>query len=110
MTVINYTTIGFGVFLALLDVVAFPFVKYVSLGSKVKWMAIPVILYAISPFILLESIKAESLAVMNLLWDTISTVFITILCIFVFKENISSTKLIGMVLSLFSILLMSYEN
>jgi multidrug transporter EmrE-like cation transporter len=110
MNVLNWSSLGFGLFLALIDVLAFPFVKSVSLGSNIYWMIVPVLLYAVNPIILLQSLKIENLAIMNLLWNTISTVLITIICICFFKEQISTIKMVGMVLSILSIGLMSYEG
>ena len=110
MGVINWRSLGFGVLLAVVDVIAFPFVKQVSLGSNYYWMIVPVLLYGMSPLILLQSLKMEGLAVMNFLWDTISTILITIICICFFREKLSNTKLLGALLGIASIGLLVYEK
>ena len=110
MTVINWRSLTFGVILALVDVVAFPFVKQVSLGSNHYWMIVPVLLYGLSPLLLLQALRMEGLAVMNFLWDTISTILITFLCICFFREKLSNTKVIGALLGIASIGLLVYEQ
>jgi len=110
MSIVNWRSLGFGLILALVDVIAFPFVKYVSLGSNPYWMILPVLLYGLSPLVLLVSLKMEGLAVMNFLWDTISTIFITFLCVCVFKEKLSNTKIIGALLGILSIGMLVYEE
>jgi multidrug transporter EmrE-like cation transporter len=73
-------------------------------------MILPVVLYGLSPLILLQSLKMEGLAVMNFLWDTISTILITLLCICIFKEKLSNTKLLGALLGIVSIGLLVYQE
>jgi multidrug transporter EmrE-like cation transporter len=51
--------------------------------------------------------KYSSLTVMNVLWDLLSDVFVSLFGIFVFKENISTRKLIGIAISFVSIYLMN---
>lgn len=87
MSALNWTSLGFGILLALVDVIAFPFVKYVSLGSNPYLMIVPVLLYGLSPLVLLQSLKMEGLAIMNFLWDTLSTILITLICVCFFKKK-----------------------
>jgi multidrug transporter EmrE-like cation transporter len=110
MGAFKWTSLGFGILLSLVDVIAFPIVRYVSLGSNPYLMILPVLLYGMSPFILLQSLKMEGLAVMNLLWDTLSTITITFICIAFFKEKLTFAKITGMVLSIISITLLTYET
>jgi multidrug transporter EmrE-like cation transporter len=108
---LNSSALHYGVLLALLDVVTFPFVKLVSLGSlSTGWMFLPILLYSIGPVLLLKSLQVEGLAVINFLWDLISSVLITILGIYVFKEKINRVKALGIFLSFICIMLLSYEE
>jgi multidrug transporter EmrE-like cation transporter len=106
----NWSSIGFGLSLACTDIIAFPIVKYVSLGAHPNWLLLAVILYAMNPILLLESLKIEGLAVINLLWNTLSNIIITAIGIYMFKEKISSIKKIGILLSIISIGLLTYEG
>ena len=106
----NWPSIGFGLGLACTDIVAFPIVKYVSLGARPIWLLFAVLVYALNPILLLLSLKTEGLAIINLLWNTISNIIITAIGIYMFKEKISGVKKIGIVLSIISIGLLTYEG
>jgi multidrug transporter EmrE-like cation transporter len=47
---------------------------------------------------------------MNLLWDVASDVLVTITGLWFFGEKISRTKMVGVVLSLISIVLLTYPG
>lgn len=95
-----------------IDVLMLGLIKSVSLNRSklLKYMIIPTITYALQPWIFLQSLRFESLTVMNLLWDLISDVLVTLLGFFYFKETIGPYKTIGVILSLISISLMSIED
>ena len=106
----NLDTLRFGLGMATLDVTAFSIVKQVSLGFNPMWMIIPVCLYAYAPILLLNSLKTETLTVMNVLWDVVSDVLVTCVGLFYFGEKVSLIKLCGVVLSIISIGLLTYEG
>ena len=106
----NLDALRHGLSMAALDVTALPIVKYVSLGLNPMWMIIPMCLYAYAPIVLLKSLKHETLTVMNLLWDVMSDVLVTLVGLFYFGEKISWTKLCGVILSIISIGLLTYEG
>lgn len=106
----NLDALRNGLSMAALDVTAFPIVKYVSQGLDPMWMIIPVCLYAYAPIVLLKSLKHETLTVMNILWDVTSDVLVTLVGLFYFGEKISWTKLCGVILSIISIVLLTYEG
>ena len=107
---LKFDTLAYGLVLAGIDVLAFPFVKYVRMGLHPMWMIVPVFLYAIDPFILLQSLKIEQIAIMNLVWNLMSNILITCMGVLVFQEAIPLGKWIGILLSMVSILLMTYEG
>lgn len=106
----NLDALRHGLSMAALDVTALPIVKYVSMGLDPMWMIIPMCLYAYAPIVLLKSLKHETLTVMNLLWDVMSDVLVTCVGLFYFGEKISWTKLCGVILSIISIGLLTYEG
>lgn len=107
---INTTALKYGLGMASLDAISFPIVKYVSMGLDPIWMALPMFLYAFEPLVLLQSLKHESLTVMNLIWDLTSDVLVTAIGLFYFKEKIPSTKFFGVLLGLVSIGLLTYDG
>ena len=75
-----------------------------------KWMFVPFLLYAASPFLFLQGLKGESLTILNLVWDLTSDVVVTVIGLGFFAESISSTKMLGVCLSFIALFLMSYEG
>jgi multidrug transporter EmrE-like cation transporter len=106
----NMRTLGYGLGFGALDATALPIVKAVSKGASPAWMALPVLLYGASPFLLLSALRQETLTIMNLVWDLTSDLIVTLIGLFVFGETISPTKGLGVALSFAALGLMSYEN
>ena len=105
------TPLKYGLTMALIDVFMLSIVKSVSLDSRiVKWMVIPTVMYALQPWIFLQSLQFESLIIMNLMWDVISDVLVTLTGLILFKESIGPYKLVGVLLSFISITLMSLDD
>jgi multidrug transporter EmrE-like cation transporter len=94
--------------MAAIDVLVLSLVKSIGIGSikNILWMIIPTIIYSIQPWIFLKSLQFESLTVMNLLWDMMSDVLVTLVGLFIFKEQLTIRKLCGVGLSFISIYLL----
>lgn len=107
----NVIPLQFGLLMATIDVTMLSIVKKVSLDSRIlRWMILPTLIYAFQPWIFLQSLEYETLIIMNLLWDVISDVLVTLVGLIFFKESIGPYKLIGVLLSFISITLMSLED
>jgi len=107
----NFYSLGFGTLLAGIDVIMMYIIKQYSKGvfSSPYWMIFPPLVYALTPFILLFSLKFETLVVMNLSWDLISDLLVTTMAFLVLKERLSVTKTIGVGLSFIALFFLSYE-
>jgi drug/metabolite transporter (DMT)-like permease len=93
------------------DVVAFSIIKKISEKALVPGFAIvSMLLYAMQPILLLQALPFESVAVMNILWNLISCVVVTVLGVFVWKENISTRKILGIVIGIIALFLFTFEN
>ena len=93
------------------DVVAFSIIKKISEKALVPGFAIvSMILYALQPVLLLQALPYESVAVMNILWNLISSVAVTLLGVFVLQENISTRKMLGIVIGIIALFLFTFEN
>lgn len=106
---LEWVPLAFGLVMASIDVLMLGLIKYVSL-DRLKWirfMIVPTIAYAIQPWIFLESLKYESLVVMNLMWDLVSDVLVTLFGFFYFKEKVGPYKRIGVGLSLIAMFLLA---
>lgn len=108
----QWIPLAFATVMATFDVFMLGLVKSISKDQAklIRWMIIPTIAYAVQPWLFLASMKFESLIVMNLLWDLISDVLVTLLGFFYFKENIGPYKTIGLILSFFAMVLMSMTD
>jgi hypothetical protein len=69
----------YGLFMATIDVFMLGILKLVSTGAikNMWWMAVPTLVYALQPWIFLQSLRVETMIVMNLLWDLISDILVT---------------------------------
>jgi multidrug transporter EmrE-like cation transporter len=107
---LNWRTLAFGLGFGMLDSIALPIVKGVSMGWDPAWMVVPALLYAGSPFLFLTALRGETLTIMNLVWDLTSDVVITFIGLFVFTETISPIKMLGVSLSFLGLTLMSWDS
>ena len=108
----DWTALTFGATMATIDLFMLGLLKVISKNESrlIRYMIVPTIVYALQPWIFLESLRFESLTVMNLMWDLISDVLVTILGLFYFQEEIGPYKKLGVALSLVSIFLMSLSD
>ena len=101
-------TLAFGLVLSVIDTVAFSLIKKVSLAQVPYWMTgLAVLLYAMTPLVFLQSMKYTSLSVMNLTWDLLSDVMVTLVGLFFFKEILTERETIGVLLGIIAIILFS---
>ncbi len=108
---LNILPLAFGSAMATLDAFMLSFIKYMTIDkSYVRYLFIPMIIYAIHPVLFYFSLKYETLTVMNLLTDLISDVIVTMIGLLVFKETIGPYKKAGVILSFISIVLMSMND
>jgi drug/metabolite transporter (DMT)-like permease len=109
---LNFIPLAFASLMALIDTVVLSLFKGYSLGL-IKWRAvIPIgmVLYSLHPYIFLQALNYESMTVMNLLFDVLSDISVTIMGLFYFKESLSGIKKIGLVFAFIGIVLLSYDS
>lgn len=107
---LNWTVLGYGFVLALVDATMMPLIKGVSKRAFPRWvMLLPTIIYALDPWIFLKSLSFESMTVMNLIWDLTSGLLVTFFGVVLMGERIPPTKAIGVALSFIAIFFMAYE-
>lgn len=104
----NWRILGYGTGLALIDVIMMPIAKLIHVNKLPMWtMGIATLLYAADPWIFLQSLNAEGMAVMNLVWNLLSNVFVTLFGLVIMGEEVGTLKKVGIALSFVSIYLLS---
>jgi len=109
---INWRVITMGFGMAAIDLLVFPFMKLYTLGrvKSLYFMVIASLIYAFQPWIFLKSLQYETMTIMNLYWDLASDFLVTIMGLFIFKEQVGYYKKIGMVFAAIALFFMSYED
>jgi multidrug transporter EmrE-like cation transporter len=108
---IEWIPITFAAVMATIDVFMLSIIKIVGTKAKyLKWMIVPTIVYAIQPWIFLSALKFETMTVINLTWDLISDVLVTIVGIYYFGEKLGPVKSLGVFMALISVGLLAYDD
>jgi len=108
----DLTSLGFGGTMALIDGLTLSALKAFHLGW-IQWkgiLVITMVVYSLQPLLFLQSLKFNSLTVMNLLWDVMSDVIVTALGLFYFKEKITKFKRDGVLMSIISVVLLTWKD
>lgn len=101
----------FAVILGVIDTLLLSTTKFISLGTlKYPFIFIVCLLYGVQPFFFLNALNSESMSIMNLLWDVMSNIFVSLIGIYYFKETISNMKYLGIILSIISLTILSIEE
>jgi drug/metabolite transporter (DMT)-like permease len=108
----DLTALGFGGSMALIDAFILSALKAFSMGWF-QWrgvLIISMLIYSFQPLIFLESLKHNSLTVMNLMWDVMSGVLVTAVGLFYFSEKLTKFKKLGVMFSFISIVLLTWKD
>jgi hypothetical protein len=100
-----------GVLLATTDMTAMSIMKQISLQSFSKvWMVIVTLIYAAQPWIFLKGMNYTGMTVMNLSWDMMSDILVTIVGLFYFREKLNGTKILAVGFALIAAFLFAVSN
>jgi len=105
---LDYMIYVYGFIMAGIDVIALPLMKATHLGLlKSTWtFPISMIIYSLQPLIFYKSLAIENMVVMNILWDVMSDMIVTLVGLFLFGETLNYTQTIGLILSSIGIILL----
>ena len=96
----------FGLLLAFNDLITMSISKEIIIGNLTSnWLVITFILYGFQMMIFYTGLKSTPMSLLNLSWNLISNIIITIIGIYYFKENISNLETYGLLFGLFSLFL-----
>jgi uncharacterized membrane protein len=97
----------YGAILALLDVFTLSLVKKAHFTKTLVFLVVASVISILQLSIFYKAMAFTSITVLNLSWDLISDIFVTLFGLFVLKEKVSSQQLLGVVSAFISIFLMS---
>ncbi|MFH0837803.1 MAG: EamA family transporter [Patescibacteria group bacterium] len=83
------------VIIALLDLFAEYIGKLWVLGGRSVYLWLTVLGFGAAGLFFAQSLKYEGVAIANILWIALTAILVTLMGYFVFKEQLSTTNLIG---------------
>lgn len=109
---LNLVPIAFASLMAFIDTFVLSGLKKYSTGDHTYGIAVPIgmLVYSLQPLIFLHSLRYESMTVMNILWDIMSDLYVTLIGLFYFKERLSTLKMLGLSFAFVAITLLSYDS
>jgi drug/metabolite transporter (DMT)-like permease len=103
--------IVFAVAMASIDAIVLPIIKYVNSGEyPLHLLILPVIIYAFQPILFYMSLNYSTLTSMNILWDLMSDVIVTIIGLLYLKEKLHYTSKWGLIFAFIAIILFARDN
>ena len=107
----NYMSVALASLMTVVDLGAFGIVKQITLkGLNPYFLAISMIMYSIQPLIIWTSLSYQSLTVMNIMWNIISSMSVATLGLLYFNEHLAQRELLGVILGLTCVYLFTFTN
>jgi multidrug transporter EmrE-like cation transporter len=96
------------------DIISFGITKSVYLQSGIfntkYWLIIPVILYGLQILIFYYGLHKTSMTILNITWNLISNILVTLIGIYYFGERINNLRIIAFGFAIVAIVLFSIES
>jgi small multidrug resistance pump len=101
--------ISFILAMVIIDIICFSLVKYIYIHNKINqlWLIVPALLYGGQMILFYISLKYIHMVTLNIIWNIISSMIVTIIGIYLFKENLNLYQIIAIIFGLISIILFS---
>jgi drug/metabolite transporter (DMT)-like permease len=101
----------FAITMASIDAIVLPIIKFINVGYYPLYVLIvPVIIYSFQPILFYMSLKYSTLTSMNILWDLMSDVIITIIGLLYLKEKLHYTSKWGLIFAFIAIILFARDG
>jgi len=104
--------IAFGTVMAMMDIVMMGALKMVSNKTLPYSVGFPgaTLLYAFQPFLFLKALTHADMTVVNLIWNLMSDIIVTLSGVFIFGESIKGLRWLAIAMSVFSLCLLAYTD
>ena len=98
-------------FMAGIDAIALPYIKYIFDGilSK-KLLLFPIMIYALQPLLFYFGMNFFHMTTLNLIWDLSSDIIVTLIGILYLKEKLSPMSKVGLIFAILSITFFSLSH
>ena len=84
--------------LAINDVISFGIAKLTFLKTySIGWLIVPVILYGLQLPLFYYGLKFSSMSILNISWNLISNILVTLIGFFYFKEQVDNIEMVGLI-------------
>jgi len=95
--------------ITILDIAGSLCAKYYSIHKHPSLLVATFILFGTAGYVFAKSLSYEGLAITNVLWITLSILFITIISYFAFNEEISHIQILGIVIIMVGLILINWK-
>ncbi len=108
----GYYGVAFAFFLAFSDLFNLSLLKMLRTGEvpNKMWLALPMAVYAFQPVIFYLGLGHTTLTTLNLLWDVMSDVLVTLVGLLYFKEKLSMQKWFGVFFAFMAVIFLGSDG
>jgi drug/metabolite transporter (DMT)-like permease len=108
----HFLPITFGLAMASVDICMMSVAKLTHLG-KIPYLAGllgSMAIYVLQPILFMKALTFESMLATNLIWNLVSSVVVTLIGIFFFKESVKGLRLLAVLIALLSLGLFAFTD
>ena len=107
----NLIGLAIGLLLSIFDLFNMGAMKQISLHNfPINTIYLISFLYAIQPWIFLKGLNFTSMTVLNLSWDLLSDILVTLSGLFYFREQLTEYKAFGVMFAVLAIILFGLDG
>jgi multidrug transporter EmrE-like cation transporter len=101
-----------GTLMAVVDLIMMGSVKMIHQGTFSATIGLPLAVgvYALEPLIFLKAMNYEGMAVMNLIWNLVSDIIVTLQGVLIFGESIKGIRWVAICMALVSLTIFAYTD
>jgi EamA domain-containing membrane protein RarD len=108
----SFLPIFLGSLMASLDIVMMSSAKMIHEGTLSATIGVPfaVLVYTLEPLLFIKAMNYEGMVVMNLTWDLLSDIVVTLQGVLVFGETINPLRWIGVFTAFIALAIFAYTD
>lgn len=96
--------------IGIFDLVGTITAKLWSVNKSVTFLIITIVCFALSGLFIAMSMKYGEMAIVNIMWVAVSTLFVTLFGYFVFKEYLTPLQIIGILAVVVGFILVNFKK